>query len=65
MNPKLSDPLDPNQFGNVFAELLAIITDGRDVDCVFGTNTFDAVVTVGGIDYRVRITPAALVEDAR
>jgi len=62
MTRKLDNPLDPNEFGNVFAELLSIISDDRDVDCVFGTHTFDALITMGGTDYRVRITPAALPE---
>ena len=65
MTRTLDNPLDPNEFGNLFAELLSIISDDHEVDCVFGPYTFDGLLTVGGTDYRVRITPAALPEDDR
>lgn len=53
---ELSDPFNPDEFGDLFAEALSVLCDdGTAVDVEFDTESADCLLTVGGVDYRVTI----------
>ena len=56
------DPFNPDEFGDVFAEALSKIADDGEVDCAFGERAWEGLLSIGGINYRVRIIPDGFAE---
>ena len=57
----MEDPFDPDEFGDIFAGALSKIADpDTEIDGGSDVYAFECIVTVQGIDYKVRIIPQAL-----
>lgn len=57
----MEDPFDPDKFGDIFAGTLSKIADpDTEVDGVSDVHAFECIVTVQGVDHKVRIIPQAL-----
>jgi hypothetical protein len=64
MPKPLSDPFDPYEFGDMFAVALAALCDqGTDIDLIYDADNCECVLTVGGVDYRVRIAVDGISSD--
>lgn len=60
----MDDPFDPDEFGDLFAEALeSLCDDGTEIDLSLGGHTAELSITVGSIDYLVRISPVGLPAD--
>lgn len=52
----MDDPLNPDEYGEVFAEALqSLCDDGTEIDCSFGTDDAELLLTISGMEYRVTI----------
>jgi len=59
----MEDPTDPYVFGTTFAEALEQLSDpDTEIDVGEAGQTAELYITVGGVDYVVRITPEGLTE---
>jgi hypothetical protein len=58
MAAPINDPFDPDQFGDVFGEVLAKLADDGEVDCMTGPgHSWQGSLVMNGIIYEVNIEP--------
>lgn len=56
MAAQLTDPFNPDEFADMFAEALeALCDEGTGIELELDTHSADCLLTVGGVEYRVTI----------